>query len=210
MASPQWKYIFVSDRKKIKQFRHFQYVNAFPNQRRPHKTRFWYVEPMSSFIWSFVFPAFSSAWSSCLVPSSRVGPAWRTPQRWASIVHSRLSSAAQLSRVQRSLAGCSAAQLGCSAAQEGAAQLSRVQRSLAGCSAAQLGCSAAQWLVRWAAVRQPRVRFPPGTPPSAQQDELFTQTQEFIPSSGRCPAGEDLPEDEYCINVCLVRKIQNK
>jgi hypothetical protein len=88
------------------------------------------------------------------------------------------------------------------------------QRSSVGCSAAQcwvqrssvLGCSAAQWLVRWAAVRQPRVRFPPGTPPSAQQDELFTQTQEFIPSSGRYPAGEDLPEDEYCINVCLVRK----
>jgi hypothetical protein len=49
----------------------------------------------------------------------------------------------------------------------------------------------------WAAVRQPRVRIPPGTPPSAQQDELFTQTQEFIPSSGRYPAGEDQPEDEY-------------
>jgi len=57
--------------------------------------------------------------------------------------------------------------------------------------------SVAQWLVRWAAVRQPRVRIPPGTPPSAQQDELFTQTQEFIPSSGRYPAGKDQPEDEY-------------
>jgi hypothetical protein len=40
-----------------------------------------------------------------------------------------------------------------------------------------LGYSVAQWLVR-------RVRFLPGTPPSAQQDELFTQTPEFIPSSG--------------------------
>jgi hypothetical protein len=42
-----------------------------------------------------------------------------------------------------------------------------------------IGCSVAQWLVRWAAVRHPRVRIPPGTPPSAQQDEFFTQTQEF-------------------------------
>jgi hypothetical protein len=66
-------------------------------------------------------------------------------------------------------------------------------------------CSVAQWLVRWAAVRQPRVRIPPGTPPSVQPDESFTQTQEFI-----YPAGEDQPEDEYCINVCLVRKIQKK
>jgi hypothetical protein len=62
----------------------------------------------------------------------------------------------------------------------------------------------------YTAVRQPRVRFPPGTPPSAQQDELFTQTQEFIPSTGRYPAGEEQPEDEYCINVYLARKIQNK
>ncbi len=63
----------------------------------------------------------------------------------------------------------------------------------------KIGCSVAQWLVRWAAVRQPRVQIPPGTQPSAQQDELFTQTQEFIPSSGRYPAGEYQPEDEYCI-----------
>jgi hypothetical protein len=48
---------------------------------------------------------------------------------------------------------------------------------------------------------------PPGTPPSAQLDEIFTQTQEFIPSSGRYPAGEVHPEDEYCINVSIVRKI---
>jgi hypothetical protein len=73
-----------------------------------------------------------------------------------------------------------------------------------------IGCSVAQWLVRWATVRQPRVRIPPGTPPSAQQDELFTQTQELISSSGGYPAGEYQPEDEYCSNVCLVRKIQNK
>ena len=39
---------------------------------------------------------------------------------------------------------------------------------------------------------------------------MFTQTQEFIPSPGKYPAGEVHPEDEYCINVCLVRKIQNK
>jgi hypothetical protein len=31
-----------------------------------------------------------------------------------------------------------------------------------------------------------------------------------IPSSGRYPADEVQPEEEYCINVCLVRKIQNK
>jgi hypothetical protein len=53
-----------------------------------------------------------------------------------------------------------------------------------------VGCSLAQGLVRWAAVRQPPVRFSPGNPPLAQQDELYpdagvyTQTQEFIPSSG--------------------------
>ncbi len=65
----------------------------------------------------------------------------------------------------------------------------------------------AQWLVRWAAVRQPRVQFPPGTPPSAQQDELFTQ---LIPSSGRYPAGEDQAEDEYCTNVCQEKYKINK
>ncbi len=32
----------------------------------------------------------------------------------------------------------------------------------------------------------------------------------FIDSSGRYPAGEEHPEDEYCINVSLVKKIQNK
>ncbi len=77
-----------------------------------------------------------------------------------------------------------------------------------GCSMAQWECSVAQWLVRWAGVRQPRVRFPPGTPPSAQQNEIFAQTQEFIPSSGWYPAVQ--PEDEYFIYVCLVMKIQNK
>jgi hypothetical protein len=41
---------------------------------------------------------------------------------------------------------------------------------------------------------------------SAHQDELFIQTQKFISSSGWYPAGEVQPEDEYCINLCLVRK----
>ncbi len=74
------------------------------------------------------------------------------------------------------------------------------------------GCSVAQWLVPWAAVRQPRVRIPPGNPPLAQQVELFTLAQEFIPSLERYPAGESQvqPEDEYFLNVCVVRKIQNK
>jgi hypothetical protein len=115
-------------------------------------------------------------------------------------------AAAQLGGVRRSSGGCSAAQWdaaqlrgvqrsseGCSAAQRGAAQQlsGGVHRSSAVRGAAQLsggvqrslveGCSAAQWLVRWAAVRQPRVRFPPGTPPSAQQDELFTQQAKSNP-----------------------------
>ena len=62
------------------------------------------------------------------------------------------------------------------------------------------GVAVAQWLVCG-------VQFLPGTPPSAKQEELVTQTQEFIPSSGRYPADEVQPEDEYCVNVCLVRKI---
>ncbi len=63
--------------------------------------------------------------------------------------------------------------------------------SQSGCGESQSGCGVFQWLVRPAAVRQLRVRFPPGTPPSAQQDELFTQAQEFMPSSGWYhPAGE--------------------
>jgi hypothetical protein len=61
------------------------------------------------------------------------------------------------------------------------------------------GCSVAMWLVRWAAVRQSRVRFPPGTPPSAQQEEkLFAQMQESPLTQLRKkehPTGEH-PEEE--------------
>jgi hypothetical protein len=54
------------------------------------------------------------------------------------------------------------------------------------------------WLVRWAAVRQSRVRFPPGTPSSAQQEEkFFAQMQESLTQLRKKvhPAGEH-PEEE--------------
>ncbi len=86
-------------------------------------------------------------------------------------------------------AGCSMAQWGVQHGLVwGAAWLS------GGCSMAQwgvqhglvLGCSMAQWLACWAAVRQPRVRIPPGTPPSAQQEENYlTRCRSHLPSSGR-------------------------
>ncbi len=82
-----------------------------------------------------------------------------------------------------------------------------------------LGGGVAQFLVRWAAVRQPWVRFPPGTPPSAQQDELFTQTKESMKINPRMNTVlkyqniQKFPlkkkEDEHCINACLSRKILN-
>jgi hypothetical protein len=47
------------------------------------------------------------------------------------------------------------------------------------------GCGVAQLLVHRAAERNPRVHAGgTGTLPSAQQDELFTQTHGFITSSG--------------------------
>jgi hypothetical protein len=44
----------------------------------------------------------------------------------------------------------------------------------------------AKWLACWAAVRQPRVRFPPGTPPSDQQEENYLpRCRSHLPSLGR-------------------------
>ncbi len=43
-----------------------------------------------------------------------------------------------------------------------------------------------------------------------EQHEIFTQTQEFIPSSGRYPAGEVQPEHEYCVKCRSRREIYYK
>jgi hypothetical protein len=56
----------------------------------------------------------------------------------------------------------------------------------------------AKWLARWAAARQPRVRFPPGTPPLGPAGiKLFAQMQESLSQLRKkeYPAGEH-PEEE--------------
>jgi hypothetical protein len=78
----------------------------------------------------------------------------------------------------------------------GAAQLSGVQRSSV---VSALGCCTAA----------------PGSIPARHPHPRPTRMNYLpragvIPSSGRYPADEVQPEEEYCINVCLVRKIQNK
>jgi hypothetical protein len=68
------------------------------------------------------------------------------------------------------------------------------------------GCSMSKWLARWSAVRQSRVRFPTGTPPSAQQEENYLpRCRSHLPSSGRKNTQqENIPRKN---NVCIVREI---
>jgi hypothetical protein len=70
-----------------------------------------------------------------------------------------------------------------------------------------LGCSLAKWLVRWAAVRQSRSRFPPGTPPSSRQEENYLPRcrNHHLPSSGRKNAQQENKPRKN--NVCIVREI---
>jgi hypothetical protein len=56
-------------------------------------------------------------------------------------------------------------------------------------------CSVAQWIMRReCTIRQPRVRFPPGTPP-------LIQTQEFI-----YPAQEDTQQERFNPRILMYRK----
>jgi hypothetical protein len=66
----------------------------------------------------------------------------------------------------------------CDVAMKGAAWLCRVRRGYA-------GCGVAMWIVRRAAVRQPRVRIPPGTPPLVQPRKVQEQkaTVQIFPSA---------------------------
>ncbi len=64
----------------------------------------------------------------------------------------------------------------------------------------------AKWLACWAAVRQSQVRFPPGTPPSAQQEENYLpRCRSHLPSSGRKYTQQENIPRKY--NVCIVREI---
>ncbi len=74
---------------------------------------------------------------------------------------------------------------------------------VSGCSVAKQG---AEWLSgKCVAVRQSRERFPPGTPPSAWQEENYLPTWSHLPSSGRKNTQhENIPRKN---NVCIVREI---
>jgi hypothetical protein len=69
--------------------------------------------------------------------------------------------------------------------------------------------SMAKWLACWAAVRQPRVRFPPGIPPSSQQEENYLpRCRSHLPSSGgKNTQQENIPRKNN-VRVCnIVREI---
>ncbi len=65
--------------------------------------------------------------------------------------------------MRRGYVGCGVAMLGCGVA-------------MLGCGVAMsLGCGVAMWLARRAAVRQSRVRIPPGSPPLVQPRKIQEQ-----------------------------------
>jgi hypothetical protein len=67
--------------------------------------------------------------------------------------------------------------------------------------------SLAQWLVRCSAAGSIPARRPT-LGPAGRIFYLPRRRSLCISSSGRYPVGEVHPDDEYCINVFVVRKIQ--
>ncbi len=107
-----------------------------------------------------------------------------------------MEGAAWLCRVRRGYVGCGVAMLGCGVA-------------MTGCGVAMLRCGVAMWLASRAAVRQSRVRIPPGTPPLVQprknpgaekyRSRFFPAQQKEIPAQQQ--AYQPITKDEYCINT---------
>jgi hypothetical protein len=68
-----------------------------------------------------------------------------------------------------------------------------------------VGCSVDQCLGRWAAVRQPWVRFPPSTPLSAKQLRIIPRRWNLYPALDDTQQAKSNPR----MNI-VVRKIQKK
>ncbi len=89
-------------------------------------------------------------------------------------------------------------------------EVSRLQKLVLHLNVSVWGCGVAMWLARRAAVRQSRVRIPPGTPPLVQPRKIqeqksigadFSQrsSRRFQRSSRRI--SPCITKDEYCINT---------